>query len=87
MKKAKSLLIVAGFTLAIIPALAYVDDPLCSVSALGYTQSINDPAFIIPGAYDTRYECIYRETEVCRYVKKQDGTFIACKGRLIIPDK
>lgn len=87
MKTIKSLLVVAGFILAIIPALAYVDDPLCSVSAVGYTQPIDNPTFIIPGTYDASYACIYSETEVCRYVKKPDGTFIACKGRLIILDK
>ncbi|WP_326991088.1 hypothetical protein [Chitinophaga sp. 212800010-3] len=84
MKKVRTLVVIFAMASGIIPAFAFADDPVCAISPVGYIQPIDNPTYIIPGTYGITYLCIPSTTEICRYVKKTDGYFVACSGNLII---
>lgn len=87
MKKIKVVFASAALLLGSLAAFAIADDPLCQTEPIGYSQPINAPQYIIPGTLGTQpgtYSCDLDFSEVCRYVKKSDGTFVPCDGRRVL---
>ena len=84
MKRIKIFIVTTALLLGVGSAFAFADDPLCYTSFVGYSQPIDMPQFVIPGLYSSNYTCnLTFPTELCRWVKKADGTFTPCYGRLV----
>ena len=85
MKKVKILFAAAAMTLGIGGAFAFTSFADCD-ALVGYYEEPTSPAeetqFRIPGNLGTAYTCNTAISEQCRWVKKVDGSFVQCPGRL-----
>lgn len=83
MKKVRILFVAAALMLGVGSAFAFTSFAPCD-EAVGYSQPIDSPEFIITGQYGVNYTCNTQfPTEDCRYVKLPNGTFELCKGRFV----
>ena len=75
-----------AFFLGAMSAFAISDDPLCQAMVYGYFEE-TPPGYpdwqnVIPGRFNYDYTCHLLYIEICRYIKKADGTFLPCPGKL-----
>ena len=67
--------------------LTISDDHFCQTEIYGYYDvvppGVPDWFYQIPGRFNYDYTCNLQMIETCRYVKRIDGIYIPCPGRLI----